>query len=42
MQEIYDPSLGVNAGAGLSLSGLALIVGIKKGYRTQSAAKSFG
>lgn len=42
IQEIYDPSLGQSAGAGLTLSGLALIVGTKKGYRTQSAAKSFG
>lgn len=42
IQEVYDPSLGQAAGQGLSLSGLALIVGTKKGYRTQSAKKSFG
>lgn len=42
LQEIYDASLGVAPGAGLTLSGLALIVGVKRGYRTQSAAKSFG
>lgn len=53
INEIYDPSFSitsadglttnvVQAGAGLTLSGLSLIVGIKKGYRTQSAAKSFG
>lgn len=42
IQEIYDPSFGQAAGEGLTLSGLALIIGLKKGYRTQSAAKSFG
>jgi hypothetical protein len=42
IQEIYDPSFGVAAGAGLSLSGLNLIVGTKKGYRTQKAGRSFG
>ncbi len=42
IQEVYDSSLGQAAGQGLSLTGLALIVGTKKGYRTQSAAKSFG
>lgn len=42
IQEIYDSTLGVSAGEGLTLSGLALIVGLKKGYRTQSAIKSFG
>lgn len=42
VQEVYDPSMGQAAGQGLSLSGLALIVGVKKGYRTQSAKKSFG
>lgn len=42
IQELYDPSFNQPAGAGLTLSGLALIVGMKKGYRTQSASKSFG
>lgn len=42
IQEVYDPSFAQPAGQGLSLSGLALIIGMKKGYRTQSAAKSFG
>lgn len=42
IEEVYDSSLGVVAGQGLSLSGLALVVGVKKGYRTQSARKSFG
>lgn len=42
IQEVYDASLGQAAGEGLSLSGLAMIVGMKKGYRTQRAARSFG
>lgn len=42
IQELYDPSFAQPAGQGLSLSGLALVVGVKKGYRTQSAKKSFG
>jgi hypothetical protein len=42
MQEVYDPSFGVPAGQGLTLSGLLLMVGVKRGNRTQSAAKSFG
>lgn len=31
-----------STGRGLDLSGLSLIVGIKKGYRTQNASNSFG
>ena len=42
LQEVYDSSFGQAAGQGLTLSGLQLMVGIKKGVRTQSAAKSFG
>jgi hypothetical protein len=42
IQEVYDPSFSQPSGQGLSLSGLALVVGVKKGYRTQSARKSFG
>lgn len=42
IQEVYDRDQGLSAGEGLSLSGIALIVGMKKGYRTQSARKSFG
>lgn len=42
LQEIYDPSLGQSAGEGLSLSGLALIIGVKRGFRTQKASRSFG
>lgn len=40
--ELYDSSYGVPAGAGLTLSGMNLVVGLKKGYRTQRANRSFG
>lgn len=30
--EIYDPSFGVTAGQGLTLSGMNFIIGVKKGY----------
>lgn len=40
VNELYDPSYGVPSGAGLSLSGLSLIVGVKRGFRTQSAGGS--
>jgi hypothetical protein len=42
IQEVYDASLGAPAGQGLSLSGLALVVGSKRGFRTQAAGRSFG
>ena len=42
INETYDATLGVNAGAGLTLSGLALQIGIKRGTRTQSADTSAG
>lgn len=42
IQEIYDSSFDVTAGQGFNLSGLLLVVGTKRGFRTQSAAKSFG
>lgn len=42
INELYDPSFSIAAGAGLTLSGLNLVVGMKKGYRTQSASRSFG
>lgn len=42
INEVYDPSFGQPAGQGLNLSGLLLTVGVKRGSRTQSAAKSFG
>jgi hypothetical protein len=42
LQEIYDPSFGVTAGAGLTLSGLSLIYAAKAGYKTISGAHSVG
>lgn len=42
VQERFDTSYGVPAGQGLSLSGMTAVVGIKRGFRTQSAATSFG
>lgn len=42
INEIYDSTFDIPPGQGLSLSGLNLIVGIKKGYRTQSTGRSFG
>lgn len=32
ISEIYDPSFGVTAGEGLTLSGMNFIIGVKKGY----------
>jgi hypothetical protein len=42
IQEVYNPLYGQSAGEGLTLSGISLTVGVKRGWRTQSAAKSFG
>ena len=42
LSEIYDPSQGAPAGAGLTLSGMNFVIGTKKGYRTQRANNSFG
>jgi hypothetical protein len=43
ISEAFDPQFGAAlAGAGLTLSGLNLVVGIKKSYRTQSARTSTG
>lgn len=42
IQESYDASFGVPAGAGLTLSGIDLIVGIKSGYPRLRAANSVG
>jgi len=39
MEEIYDPSFGVSAGAGLTLSGISLVVGFKSSYRTIAGAR---
>jgi hypothetical protein len=42
VDEIYDPSYGVTAGAGLTLTGLNLVVAGKKGFRPISAVNSIG
>ncbi len=42
VQEIFDYSFNTSPGAGLTLSGLNLVVGFKKGYRPQSAVHSVG
>jgi hypothetical protein len=42
LNEIYDPSFGVSAGAGLTLSGINCIVGIKSGFTTIAAKNSIG
>ena len=42
INELYDPSLGAVAAQGLALSGLSLVVGVKKGYRVQKAGRTFG
>lgn len=42
VEEIYDSSYGVQAGAGLTLSGINVMCGFKKGYRPISSAHSAG
>lgn len=42
IQEVFDPTIGASPGEGLTLSGLLLTIGSKRGYRTQSAKRSFG
>ena len=42
VQEIFDASLGTSAGAGLTLSGINFIVGMKRAFRPQSAGASVG
>lgn len=42
LQEIFDPSLGVPAGAGFTLSGISLQVAAKRGLRPLPARKSVG
>ncbi len=42
IQEVYDASFGVTAGAGLTLSGINLVYGYKKSFRPISAAHSIG
>jgi hypothetical protein len=40
LTEQFDPSLGQGAGAGFSLTGINLVAGMKKGYRTQASSSS--
>ncbi len=42
MQELYDATFGLPAGAGLTLSGLNVVCAFKKGYRPQDNATSAG
>lgn len=42
VDELYDSTQGVTAGAGVSLSGMNLVAGLKKGYRPIKAALSAG
>jgi hypothetical protein len=42
IQEVYDASFGIPAGAGLTISGLNVIVGLKSKFRTISSSNSIG
>jgi hypothetical protein len=42
VQEIFDSTLAVSGGAGLTLSGINMVLGFKKGFRPQSSAGSVG
>lgn len=42
INENYDPSFGIPSGQGLTLSGMNMVVGVKRGFRTQKASRSFG
>lgn len=42
IQEVYDPSQGVPAGAGLTLSAFTAIVGVTRGYRPVKGANTVG
>lgn len=42
IQEVYDPTQGVQAGAGLTLSAFTAIVGVTRGYRPVKAATTVG
>jgi hypothetical protein len=41
LTEVFDSTIGQPAGAGLTLTGLNIVVGLKRAFRTSSAAKSF-
>jgi hypothetical protein len=42
LREVYDRTYDVTAGAGLTLSGINVVMGFKKGFRPQEAAHSAG
>ncbi len=42
LQEIYDPSFGIPAGAGLYISGLECHIGVARGFRGIGSANSVG
>ncbi len=42
LQEIFDATFGVKAGAGLTISGLNVVCAFKKAFRPQSSAESAG
>lgn len=42
LEELYDPTFGISPGQGLTLSGLNIVYGIKKGFRPIAAANSVG
>jgi hypothetical protein len=42
VQEIFDPSFGVPAGAGFTLSGINAVCGFKKGFAPLPASQSIG
>ncbi len=42
LNEVYDYSIGAPAGAGFTLSGINLITGMKRAWRSSSAANSAG
>lgn len=42
LSENFDSTLGTSSGAGLTLSGINLVYGVKKGYTTLAPSKSVG
>lgn len=42
IQEVFDSTFGVTAGAGFNLSGLNVVMGFKQGFRPQSSQHSVG
>lgn len=42
LSELFDPSYGTVAGSGFTMSGLDVVVGVKKGYTTLRPSRSVG